>query len=162
MRCFGRDPKDLRGTAAAAAEGGRDTRVLGDPMDLIRCQSYLAEHGGTQTNKAQTRHTRQKVRQDGEKLMIREKKESQLFFLPQRSLDYYWLINIYAIYFRTNAFKKVIGNALILHSRIKPRNEDKASIYVYVDTPYMSGMVYASTVPPVVGISYLMWYRYTN
>ena len=25
-----------------------------------------------------------------------------------------------------------------------------------------TGMVYASTVPPVVGISYLMWYRYTN
>jgi hypothetical protein len=32
------EPRDLCGTAAAAAEGGRDTRVLGDPMDLIRCQ----------------------------------------------------------------------------------------------------------------------------
>ena len=32
------EPRDLFGTAAAAAEGGRDTRVLGDPMDLIRCQ----------------------------------------------------------------------------------------------------------------------------
>ena len=30
-------------TAVAVAEGGRDTRVLGDPMDLIRCQNYLAE-----------------------------------------------------------------------------------------------------------------------
>jgi hypothetical protein len=48
------------------------------------------------------------------------------------------------------------------YSRIKPSNKDKASIHVYIDTPYMSGMVYASTVPPVVGISYLMWYRYTN
>jgi hypothetical protein len=44
--------------------------------------------------------------------------------------------------------KNVIGNALILHSRIKPRNEDKSSRHVYVDTPYMSGMVYASTFPP--------------
>jgi hypothetical protein len=26
------------GTAAAAAEGGRNTRVLGDPMVLIRCK----------------------------------------------------------------------------------------------------------------------------
>ena len=49
--------------------------------------------------------------------------------------------------------------------RIKPSNsnKDKASIHVCTGTPYnMSGMVYASTVPPVVGISYLMWYRYTN
>jgi hypothetical protein len=60
-------------------------------------------------------------------------------------------------------FKNILGNALILyHSRIKPGNTDKASIHVCVDTPYMSSMVYASTVPPVVGISYLMWYRYTN
>ncbi len=39
------EPEDLLGTVADAAEGGRDTRVLGDPMDLIRCQSYLAKHG---------------------------------------------------------------------------------------------------------------------
>ena len=31
----------MLGTAAVAAEGGRDTRVLGDPMDLIRCQNKL-------------------------------------------------------------------------------------------------------------------------
>ena len=62
----------------------------------------------------------------------------------------------FVIYFRTNAIKNSIGNALILHSRIKPRNKDRASRHVYVDTPYMSGMVFASTVPPVVGISYLM------
>ena len=30
------------------------------------------------------------------------------------------------------------------------------SIRVVLDTPYMSGTVYASTMPPVVGISYLM------
>ncbi len=58
--------------------------------------------------------------------------------------------------------KNILGNALILYSRIKPSNKDKASIHVCIGTPYMSGMVYASTVPPVVGISYLMWYRYTN
>ncbi len=34
----------LVGTAAVAAEGGRDTRVLGDPMNPIRRQSYLAKH----------------------------------------------------------------------------------------------------------------------
>ena len=54
-----------------------------------------------------------------------------------------------------NTIKNVLGIALILHSRIKPRNEAKASIRVVLDTPYMSGMVYASTMPPVVGISYL-------
>ena len=53
LGCFGQSPKDLFGTAAAAAEGGRDTRVLGDPMDLIRCQSYLAKHGGTQHKQVQ-------------------------------------------------------------------------------------------------------------
>ena len=47
------EPRDLSGTAAAAAEGGRDTRVLGDPMDLIRCQNYLAKHGGTQHKQVQ-------------------------------------------------------------------------------------------------------------
>ena len=30
-------------TEVAVAEGGRDTRVLGDSMVLIRCQNYLAE-----------------------------------------------------------------------------------------------------------------------
>ncbi len=39
--------------SAVATEGGRDTRVLGDPMDLIRCQSYLAKHGGTQHKQVQ-------------------------------------------------------------------------------------------------------------
>jgi hypothetical protein len=37
--------KDLLKTASDAAEGVKDTRFLGDPMDLIRCQSYLAKHG---------------------------------------------------------------------------------------------------------------------
>ena len=37
------EPEDLLETGVAVAEGGRDTRVLGDPMDLIRCQNYLAE-----------------------------------------------------------------------------------------------------------------------
>ncbi len=36
------EPKEMLETAADSAEGGRDTR---DPMDLIRCQSYLAKHG---------------------------------------------------------------------------------------------------------------------
>ncbi len=37
------EPEDLLETEVAVVEGGRDTRVLGDPMDLIRCQNYLAE-----------------------------------------------------------------------------------------------------------------------
>ncbi len=44
--CFGQNPKTCWKLAAAdSAEGGRDTRVLGDPMDLIRRQSYMAKHG---------------------------------------------------------------------------------------------------------------------
>ena len=45
---------------AAAAEGGRNTGVLGDPTDLIRCQDYLAKHNGTQYRQTQTtsRHSR--------------------------------------------------------------------------------------------------------
>ncbi len=62
LRCFGQSPIDLLETADAA-QGGRDTRVLGDPMDLIRCQSYLAKH---------SEHT---VR-DGETIMKRERKEA--------------------------------------------------------------------------------------
>jgi hypothetical protein len=37
------EPEDLLETEVAVAEGDRDMRVLGDPMDLIRCQNYLAE-----------------------------------------------------------------------------------------------------------------------
>ena len=79
-------------------------------------------------------------------------------FSPLESLDYYWLINKVfnnSIIIKTNTIKNVLGIALILHSRIKPRNEAKVSIRVVLDTPYMSGTVYASTMPPVVGISYL-------
>ncbi len=36
------EPEDLLETGVAVAEGDRDTRVLGDPMDLIRYQNYLA------------------------------------------------------------------------------------------------------------------------
>ncbi len=39
------EPEDLLETEVAVAEGGRDTHVLvlGNPMDLIRCQNYLVE-----------------------------------------------------------------------------------------------------------------------
>jgi hypothetical protein len=43
LEVFWTEPEDLLETEVAVAEGGRDTRVLGDPMDLIRCQNYLAE-----------------------------------------------------------------------------------------------------------------------
>ena len=67
------------GTAAAAAEGGRDTRVLGDPMDLIRCQKLPGKAQWhtvqTSTNLAQYAE----VRQDGENNMIREMEEANSF-----------------------------------------------------------------------------------
>ena len=53
------EPEDLLETEVAVAEGGRDTRVLGDPMDLIRCQNYLAEPTG-----ANSRLTRQAALQE--------------------------------------------------------------------------------------------------
>ena len=88
------EPEDLLGTGVAVAEGGRDTRVLGDPMDLIRCQNYLALPTVTNsTHKQDKRHCKRSVRQDGETIVIREKKELDPFS-PLKSLDYYWLINI--------------------------------------------------------------------
>jgi hypothetical protein len=60
-----------------------------------------------------------------------------------------------SIIYLTNTINNVLGIALILHSRIKPKNEAKMSIRVVLDTLYMSGTVYASTMPPVVGTSYL-------
>ncbi len=87
--------------------------------------------------------------------MMREKDGVGSFFSSQisRSLlvDKCSILNQY-----NQEVFNVLGIALILHSRIKTRNEAKASILVVLDTPYMSGMVYASTMPPVVGISYLM------
>ena len=87
------EPEDLLGTGVAAAEGGRDTRVLGDPMDLIRCQNYLALPTVTNSTQQDKRHCKKSVRQDGETIVIREKKELDPFS-PLKSLDYYWLINI--------------------------------------------------------------------
>ena len=51
----------------------------------------------------------------------------------------------FTIYFQTNAIKNILGNALILYSRITPSNKDKASMHVCVDTPYMSSMVLSET-----------------
>ena len=55
------EPEDLLGTGVAVAEGGRDTRVLDDPMDLIRCQNYLAEHTVTNSTHDKTSGTARKV-----------------------------------------------------------------------------------------------------
>jgi hypothetical protein len=93
----------------------------------------------------------------------REGRSWILFLLSNLSIIIWWIIfyfnNSNTIY--SNTIKNVLGIGLVLHSRIKHRNEAKASIHVVLDTPYMSGMVYASTMPPVVGISYLMewWYQ---
>ena len=47
MSCFGQSPtEDLSETAVAVAEEGRDTRVLGDPMDLI-CTVANSTHNKT-------------------------------------------------------------------------------------------------------------------
>ena len=85
------EPEDLLETEVAVAEGGRDTRVLGDPM--VRCQNYLAEPTVANSTQQDKRHCKRSVRQDGETIVIREKKELDPFS-PLKSLDYYWLINI--------------------------------------------------------------------
>ncbi len=86
MRCFGQSPKTCWRLESLLLREGRDTRVLGDPMDLIRCQNYLALP--TVTN------SKRSVRQDGETKVIREKKELDPFS-PLKSLDCYWLIILY-------------------------------------------------------------------
>ena len=55
------EPEDLLETGVAVAEGGRDTRVLGDPMDLIRCQNYLAEPTVTNSTQDKTSGTAREV-----------------------------------------------------------------------------------------------------
>jgi hypothetical protein len=88
------EPEDLLETEVAVAEGGRDTRVLGDPMDLIRCQNYLAEPTVAKQYTQQDKwHCKRSVRQDGETIVMREKKELNPFS-PLKTLDYYWLLNI--------------------------------------------------------------------
>ena len=51
----------MLGTEVAVAAGGRDTRVLGDPMDLIRCQNYLAEPTVTNSTHDKTSGTAREV-----------------------------------------------------------------------------------------------------
>ena len=80
------EPEDLLGTGVVVAEGGRDTRVLDDPMDLIRCQNYLAEPTVTNsTHKQDKRHCKRSVRRDGEKIVMREKEGVGSFFSSQIS-----------------------------------------------------------------------------
>ena len=81
------EPEDLLETEVAVAEGGRDTRVLGDPMDLIliRCQNYLAEPTVANSTQQDKRHCKRSVRQGGEKIVMREKKGVGSFFSSQIS-----------------------------------------------------------------------------
>jgi hypothetical protein len=131
-------------------------------MSKATRQSPVAH--STQYRQAQTRHSKTRRR----KHCDQRDGGDELLFHPLRSLDYYWLINVYfyfVIYFRTNTIKNILGNALILYSRknlVIRTKRLRGCMYVCVDTPYMSSRVYASTVPPVVGISYLTWHRYTN
>ena len=98
------EPEDLLGTGVAVAEGGRDTRVLDDPMDLIRCQNYLAEPTVTNsTHKQDKRHCERSVRQDGETIVMREKKEGVgSFFSSQISrlllVDKYRILTILSLF----------------------------------------------------------------
>jgi hypothetical protein len=58
------------------------------------------------------------------------------------------------IYFLPITSKHILGYALILDSRTKPRTKDK-HVFVLDETPYMSGIVRLVLVlPPVVRISY--------
>jgi hypothetical protein len=87
------------------------------------CQDYLPAHS---TNKhKQTRHSKQKVRQSRWRKDCGQRDGGgKLLFHPLRSLAYNWLKKVYVIvYFQTNAIKNILGNALILYSRIKPRLE---------------------------------------
>ena len=63
------EPEDLLETDVAVAEGGRDTRVLGDPMDLIRCQNYLALPTVTNSTHDKTSGTAREVLDKMEKQM---------------------------------------------------------------------------------------------
>jgi hypothetical protein len=59
--------------------------------DNKMCQNYLALPTVTNsTHKQDKRHCKRSVRQDGEKIVIREKKELDPFS-PLKSLDHYWL-----------------------------------------------------------------------
>ena len=80
----------------------------------ILCQNYLAEPTVTNsTHKQDKRHCKRSVRQDGETIVIREKKELDPFS-PLKSLDYYWLINIY--FLLRNLFSN--SNQYTIQSRI--------------------------------------------
>ena len=86
-------------TGVAVAEKGRDTRVLGDPMDLIRCQNYLAEPTvANSTQKQDKWHCKRSVRQDGETIVIREKEGVRSYFSSQISrlllVDKYSILTI--------------------------------------------------------------------
>jgi hypothetical protein len=68
-------------------------------------KSYPAKRSGTQCRQAQTRHSRQmldKMEMEMEKtiyMILYDQRDGggggELLFHPLRSLDYYWLINIY-------------------------------------------------------------------
>jgi hypothetical protein len=96
------EPEDLLETGVAVAEGGRDTRVLGDPMDLIRCQNYLAEPTVANSTQQDKRHCKRSVRRDGEKIVMREKEGVGSFFSSQISrlllVDKYRILTILSLF----------------------------------------------------------------
>ena len=96
------EPEDLLETGVAVAEKGRDTRVLGDPMYLIGCQNYLAEPTVANSTQQDKRHCKRSVRQDGETIVMREKKEVGSFFSSQISrlllVDKYRILTILSLF----------------------------------------------------------------
>jgi hypothetical protein len=56
-----------------------DARCIASYCTHSLCQDYLTKHSGTQYKQAQTRHSRQKLRQDGERVVIREMEEANSF-----------------------------------------------------------------------------------
>ncbi len=60
----------------------------------VLCQNYLAEPTVAKQYTQQDKwHCKRSVRQDGETIVMREKKGLNPFS-PLKTLDYYWLVNI--------------------------------------------------------------------
>ncbi len=75
----------------------RDARGLDDPSDLIRCQDYIKQYGGTGTHSA-GKLTKTEVSGKEDKLIVGQERGQAPFYFPSpESLFYYWLL-LYSIY----------------------------------------------------------------
>ncbi len=68
---------------------------LGSWVLDLGCQSYLAKHGGTQHKQVQLGTVDRRLDKMEKENCDQRDEGGELLFHPLRSLDYYWLINIY-------------------------------------------------------------------